>query len=284
MEIILEENGDPNKPFNISAHIKYLLKKKLAKKVLLHEFIKLKKSLSGVPGDNVQKLYEQLGLNELSRARMNSKKWHLKAKGIQELAIMNQISYSPAILSLTNHKHPMVRMEAQTAMVHLHKYKGLDFFNNCTYPVTEWHQVNLLHLLSHQPVARVHGISNWLQSDNNTVVQFTLKLIGEQNAEEFCEEVVNLLYNNNLDVRRCAILCLGEILSDQAIEGLKKHFSKEKSKELKLCIISQLQKADAESTFKFFIDLQLNKDAEIKLVSHNIILNLIKDKRPILAA
>lgn len=284
MEIILEENVDFNKPLNIPVNIKYLLRKKLAKKVLLHELVKLKKSLSGIPGDNVQKLYEQFHLDALSRQRIGSARWHFKVKGIQDMAIMNQHSESLAILNLTNFKHSIVRMEAQTALVRLQKYKGLNFLNNLTYPLTEWHQVNLLRLLSHQPIASVHGISIWLQSCNASVVQFTLKLIGEQHAEEFCEEVVNLLYDNNINVRRCAILCLGEILSDRAVEGLKKHFPKEKSKELKMCIISQLEKADAQSTFKFFIDMQLDKDADIKLVSHNIILNLIKDKRSILAA
>jgi hypothetical protein len=197
---------------------------------------------------------------------------------------MNQYCESVSILNLTNHSHPIVRMEAQTAIVHLQKYKGLSFLNTLTYPLTEWHQVNLLQLLAQQPLVSVPGISNWLQSCNASVVQFALKLIGEQHAEEFCGEVINLLYDNNINVRRCAILCLGEILSGEAIDALKKHFPNEKIKELKLCIISQLQKSNMESEFQFFLDLQLNKDTDIKLASHNTILDLLKNRRPFLAA
>lgn len=170
MKIVLEEPDNADHIFDIPDWIALLLKNKLAKNVLLQELIKLKKSLSGVSGNNVRKIYEQLRLDELSRQRMRSKKWHLKAQGIQELAIMNQHTDGSNILSLTNHKHPMVRMEAQTAMVRLKKYKGLNFFNTLSYPITEWQQVNLLQLLVNQPVAPVHAINNWLQSSNAPVL------------------------------------------------------------------------------------------------------------------
>lgn len=284
MEIILEEPGSAGYVFNILPRIQQLLKKKLAKKVLLEELIKLKKSLSGIPGSNVQRLYEQLHLDMISRKRMSSKKWHIKVQGIQELAIMNQYADGSEILSLTNHDHPMVRMEAQTAMVRLKKYKGLNFLNSLSFPITDWHQMNLLQLLSNQPVTPVHGIRNWLQSSNSSVVQFSLKLIGEQHAEEFCDEVINCLDDFDVSVRRCAIVCLGEILSVLAVEALKKHFHTEENKELQLCIISQLKKTGTESEFKFFINLQLNEDADIKLASHNTILYLLKNKRSFAAA
>lgn len=282
-EIILEERK-VNQVFDVPEKIQQLLKQKLAKEVLLQELIKLKKSLSGVPGNNAQKLYEQLRLDQLSRQRLSSKRWHIKAQGIQELAIMNQHSNSSDILRLTNNKHPMLRMEAQTALVRLQKYKGLNFFNTLTYPLSEWHQVNLLQLLSNLPVTHVHGISDWLQSCISSVVQFALKLIGEQHAEEFCDEVIKCLGDFDIGVRRCAILCLGEILLGYAIEALKKHFPKEENKELQLCIISQLQKTGAQSEIKFLIDLQLIEDSDIKLASENTILYLLKNKKSFVAA
>jgi hypothetical protein len=74
------------------------------------------------------------------------------------------------------------------------------------------------------------------------------------------------------------------MLSPSAIEALKKHFPIEQNKELKLLIISQLRKTGAESEFKFFIDLQLNEDPEIKLASQNTILYLSKNKNSFVAA
>lgn len=279
MEIVLEEDNNTNHVFHIPKPIQRLLKNKQAKKILLQELVKLKKSLSGVPGDNVQKLYEQLRLDELSRQRLNSKKWHIKVRGIQELAIMNQFADSSNILSLTNNDNTMVRMEAQTAMVHLKKYKGLGFFNTLTYPVSEWHQMNLLQLLSNYPVAPVHGIKNWLQSSNTSVVQFALKLIGEQHAEEFCDEVINCLDDFDIGVRLSAILCLGNILSVSAIEALKKHFPNEENKELQQCIINQLQKTETEEETQSYNDLQPNKDTDIELVSHSTINHPVKDEK-----
>lgn len=284
MEIVLEESDSSAEPFKVPKKIRVLLKKKLSKKVLLEELIKLKASLSGIPGENVQKLYEQLGLDALSRHQMNSRRWYIKVKGIQELAVMNQYAASLSILNLTNHRHSLVRMEAQTALVRLQKYKGLSFLNMLNYTLSEWHQINLLQLLSHHPVAGVNGISNWLHSCNASVVQFTLRLIGELHAEEFCEEAIRCLEDNDILVRKSAIMCLGEILSTAAIEALKKHFSSEKNQELRLCIMNQVLKTGSESELKFFIDLHLNEDAEIRQASQNTILYLLKNKNSIVAA
>ena len=274
MNVILENNIEANHVFSIPNYLQFLLQGKLAKKVLLRELMKAKKSLSGNSGDNLVKIYNQLNLQEISLRRVASKLWHIKVKGIQELAIMNQHSNHEKIFELTNHKDYMVRMEAQTAMVRLQGYKGLQFFDNLSYQLTEWHQLNLLSLLAHLPVTTENGIYNWLNSSNASVVQFSLKLIAEQHAIEYYDEVVKCLSHPNLIVRREAILCLGQMPSNEAAAKLNRRFFAEPDKNIRLCIINEFMKTGSEKDLQFLQTLQHVKDADIKLAANKTVLHL----------
>ena len=135
MDVILENDVAPNHIFPIPPGIALLLNSQLAKKVLLRELMKLKKSLRGIAGSNLEKVYHQLKLQEISVKRLNSKLWHIKARGIQELAIMNQHAYHDRIFELTNHPNNLVRLEAQISIVRLEGFSGLQFFDTLSYPL-----------------------------------------------------------------------------------------------------------------------------------------------------
>lgn len=277
MDIILENNTDANHEFIVPDNIKLILKKKIAQKVLLRELMKLTKSLSGISGLNLVNLYNQLKLYELSLERLASKLWHIKAKGIQELAVMNQRGHLATILNLTNHPDLMVRMEAQTAMVRLQGYEGLHFFDTLSYPLSEWHQVNLLALLSHQSLNAENGIMNWLNSSNPFVVQFSLKLIAEQHATEFYDEIIKCLSHPSDTVRRQAVLCLGQIPSNEAAINLNKQFLAETDKNIRLCIINEFIRTGSQSDLSFLQTLQQVIDVDIKLAANKTVLYLQKN-------
>lgn len=276
MDVILENNVDTNYKFEVPDKIQFLLKTRIAKKVLLKEMMKVKKSLSGTSGNNLEKIYNQLGLHQISFNRINSKHWHVKARGIQELAIMNQLEYQEIIFQLTNNKDHMVRMEAQIAMVRLEGFKGLHFFDNLTYPLTEWLQVNLLQLLANQPVTFEIGIINWLHSSNVSVVQFSLKLIAEQHAIEFQDEVVKCLNHESKIVRKEAVLCLGQMPSPEVAEELKARFIIERDINIRLCIINEFVKTGSAEDLPFLQKLFTDEDVDIKLAANKTVLYLQK--------
>ena len=274
MDIILEDAPPKGAGFPVPADVSLLLKRKLARKVLVRELVKIKKSLSGVSGDNLQQVFRQLNLDQISLQRTTSKMWHVKAKGIQELGIMNHQPSYKKILQLTNDADLMVRMEAQTALVRLRGYKGLEFFNTLTYPLSDWHQVNILHLLSHQPISEHVDIVAWLHSTNPSVVQFALKLISEQHAGEFYPEVLACLDSPYEIVRREAIFCLGQVPALSTPADLAAHFEKEDNKVLRLCIIKALASNGSEEDMPFFQRLEQSEDVDIKLASKKSLLQL----------
>lgn len=276
MDVILENNEGDNHQFLIPGDIMLLLQNRHAKKVLLRELMNVKKSLSGISGDNIEKIYKQLNLKEISLRRVASKHWHIKARGIQELAIMHQQPDNDQLFKLTNDKDLMVRMEAQTAIVRLQGYKGLSFFDNLSFPLSEWHQLNLLFLLAPQPIVAGDGILNWLHSPNATVVQFSLKLIAGQHASEFHEEVVRCLNHPVEVVRNEAILCLGQMPSAEAADELQKRYIIEPDKNIKLSIIGELQQTGSGADLPFLEMLQTADDADIKLAANKTVLYLLK--------
>ncbi len=273
--IILEEPDENHQSFLVPENIQTLLKQNLAKEELLHELKLLKKGVSGQPGKNIEMLYRQLGLNNISVARLRDRQWHVIAKGIQDLAIMNQLDYEQEIFAFTNHQHPIVRMEAQIALVFLHQYQGLRFFENLVYPLTEWHQVKLLELLVSHPISSREDVCRWLQSPNTSVVQFALKLIGAQHAGDFLNEVIACLSRPEEIIRQHAISCLGEIPSTVAAKALRQLFAQETSRNLQMTILSEIVKTGTHDELDFLRQLQKTADPNIRLLANKALLHLL---------
>ena len=187
---------------------------------------------------------------------------------------MNQFSKRDKILAFTNDKDAMVRMEAQTAMVRMQGYEGLQFFDTLTYPLSEWHQLNLLHLLGSKPLTAETPVFNWLKSVNPTVIQFALKLIAEQHASEYEPQVLECLAHTADIVRREAILCLGQIPSATSSEVLKNQFNTEGNKNIRLSIINEFKRAGSVDDLSFLEELMLAEDKDIQLAAHKAVLSL----------
>jgi hypothetical protein len=272
--IILEEADAPQQAFAVPAKIGVLLQQSFSRQQLLQELKQLKSSLSGKPAENLEKLYRQLGLAAISARSLRSRRWYCKAKGIQELAVMNQKDFAPEIYPLTQHPHPVVRMEAQIAMVCLQQYQGLRFFESLVYPLTEWHQVKLLQIMSSQALPPKEVIARWLQSPNASVVQFTIKLIGEQHALTFEQEVIACLSHPQETVRRQAIACLGDLPSAPAAKALRDLFSRETNKDLQIGILAGLTHSGATNDLPFLEELLKDQDADIRLEAEKTLLHL----------
>jgi hypothetical protein len=272
--IILEETDAQQPGFEVPEKIRVLLQKRFARQQLLQELKQLKSSLSGNPAENLEKLYLQLGLVAISARSLRSRRWYRKAQGIQELAVMNQSGFAAEIYPFTQHRHPVVRMEAQIAMVYFHQYQGLRFFESLVYPLTEWHQVKLLQLMASQALPPEEVITRWLQSPNATVVQFTIKLIGEQHAGSFQNEVIACLSHPNENIRRQAIACLGDIPSEPAAKALRDLFSRETSKNLQIGILAGLTNTGAADDLPFLQELLEVQDTDIRLAAEKTLLHL----------
>ncbi len=153
MMIISEAIFSTNKeddPVDISYRIEILLQNPGFSNILINELIHAKKNLSGSSTLNLVKLYEVLELDKNSLTKLHSSKWHIKAKGIQELAMLEQKKYVKEIFRLTNNSNVLVRNEAQCALISFYGFAGFRFLNVASYPISQWQQIQLLNKLGHE--------------------------------------------------------------------------------------------------------------------------------------
>lgn len=213
-EIILCEKEEELKATLQTDEAKALLEKYaqrlMARKILCEDLVRTHKSLSGSAAQNVQWLFTQLGLQNDVFHRFQSSKWHIKANAIQQLAEMKQKQYLTKIYKVINHPNYHVRMTAQLAIVKLTGFTGLRFLNVSRYPITPWQQLSLLQELSTDAVIDPERLRSWLHSENETVVEFTMKLMRKYQCFEFQDEIIAGLQSPHSWVRRQAHIIMQE--------------------------------------------------------------------------
>jgi len=272
--IFFEEEEQESSNFFLSLNKRTLglLKKPLFRQTLINELVIIRKSLTGVAGDNLVSLYNQLGLEKDSAKKIRNSRWHKKAKGIQELAIMHQEHYYPLLYNLTNHKNEYIRMEAQTSIVKVHGFDGLSFLNEITYPISEWHQINLLVELSTVAASDFIGIENWLKSKNDTVIIFALKLSASYHQFQLYDNIVECLNHTNDKVRLQAINCLKEIYEDTTALHLIGIYNNE-SVTHRLAILNALKEIASPNSTEFLESQLESEDNQIKLAATRALFN-----------
>ncbi len=259
--------GEEAAPIPVPPKLQQLLKKKAFRNFFCSQLILTAKSISGISNNNLRKLYEQLSLMADSQKRLKSFSWHIKAKAIQELAMMNQKPEADELSRLTNHKNDYIRMEAQTATVKFDGFEGLRFLDKATYPISEWQQINLLHELSQTPAENFQGIDKWLKSPNDSVVLFTLKLISTYHIFGFHPEVSKCLHHPNSAVATEAIKCLQEIYTDTTSAELIDFYKQSQFKAQKLAVLKALKVIEDEEYILFLLDALNDDDNQIKLAA-----------------
>ncbi|MBC8052431.1 MAG: HEAT repeat domain-containing protein [Sphingobacteriaceae bacterium] len=264
--IFFEEEENAGFFIPVNKRMTGLLKNPLFRQTLINELVVTSKNLAGVAGANLAHLYNQLGLEKDTLKKLNHFSWHKRAKAIQELATLQQLEYSPVLYNLTNHKNEYIRMEAQTSFVKFHGFDGLSFLNEITYPISEWHQINLLTELSNIPASNFKGIENWLKSSNDSVIIFALKLSASYHQFQLYDRIVECLKHTNPKVRFQAIKCLKDIYEDNTAWHLMSMYTSEpKSHQLQiLAALKEIASGDSIS----FLEKQLeSEDHQIKIAA-----------------
>ncbi|MGC4039145.1 MAG: HEAT repeat domain-containing protein [Chitinophagaceae bacterium] len=218
--------------------------------ILAKELVTTAKSMNGIAAKNICWFYNQATLDKDALGRLRNGEWHIKSKAIQVLAQMDQKQHIARIYRLTNDKNELVRNEARIAVVKLTGFAGLRFLDVISYPLTEWQQLCLLHELAHQKNISFTDINRWLQSANNSVVEFALRLVDTYKVYDLHDEVIKCLLHPSKDIRSKAIRALQEIHRDDTAQILVNHFEKE-DEEIQLNILQSLSHTGTEAEIKF---------------------------------
>lgn len=263
-EVVFFENVD-NSKMEVKVDEK-LLQNPAFRQYFINEIIHVKKNLFGAPVLNLKRLYEILEFDNDSLKKIHSKKWHIKAKGIQELAIMDQVQCVKEIFRLTNNSNELVRNEAQCALVNFYGFKGFRFLNIIKYPISQWQQIQLLNYLHDAKTTDSRQLKKWLGSKNESVITLSLKLAAFYNSFEVYNEVLQCLQNTNQQVKLTALKYLVKINDEDTPEHITNCYHSSERK-VKLEILSLLEQIGTEMQETFLLKQLHNSDNKIKVAA-----------------
>lgn len=281
--IIMEESAED---IELPENFYRLMRDPVARQFAIDELIVCKKNFSGAGSENIVKLYQQLGLKSASVKKMKSgKAWYIRAKGIQELYMMDQQDQLTAIYKQTNSKNEYVRMEAQTGVINLTGYAGLRFLDVISYPISEWQQLKLLEQLrlSKKKEDLSSKIPGWLSSKNDTVVVFALKLADDFQLFSIKKAIVNCLVHPSGEVRTAALKTMVR-LADEQTPTLLLGYIKKESLSNQVYILEALEKLATDAEKETLFQLLEHSNDTIKLKAAMVIASCCTGGEALLAA
>lgn len=253
---------------------KKMIRDKHFRRFLVDEIISAKRSISGTSAEGLKHLYTQLRLDQYSLRSLGSFRWHVKAKAIQELTIMEMDGYVAELDAFTNNHNELVRMEAQTATIQFNGFDGLRFLDTITFPISDWQQIKLLQQLSSASPSDIN-MAPWLESSNKTVVVFALKLARNYNRFELYDNIIKCLDHSNPEVRLEALHCLCEIYTEDTSDEIISRFLRE-SQKIQLIMIKVMQSIASEKDILFLLSLLDDDNDEIKFHAASALANMGK--------
>jgi hypothetical protein len=277
--VILNEDEEE---IHIPAKFNKLFKTATARQYAIEHLIINKKAFSGVVADNIRHLYEHLGFKNDSLAKLKSKRWFIKAKGIQELALMDQNDQLIKVYRLTNSKNDLVRNEAQTAIIQWSGFNGLRFLDVVGYDISEWQQVQLLVQLKNFTQQDMPKLGTWLASSNDTVIIFALKLAETYQQFYVKAKVEECLLHSNEAVRIQAVKTLAKIGDAKSADKLAAQYRNDRFTN-RLNILNIFHLVASDSQLPFLLEEMNNENDFLKLSAATALaemghLDLVKEK------
>ncbi|MGF7230628.1 hypothetical protein [Arachidicoccus sp.] len=275
--IWFEKSDNSDEQISISESFVKFLKNKKYRNWLIEDIIKAKNSLTGIAAKNLEALYEQLDLYKDSFAKLQQNKWDIQARGIQELYLMNNKRYMVEMLQLTHYDHNYVRAEAQMGMICLNGFKGLEFLNELTLPISEWNQIRLLNHLSKMPYEAFLNVHLWLKSENDSVVIFALKFIGIYHLFDFQKEALSCLSHPNNDIKFAVLNVLQEVHDECSELVVDESYPMFDSVQLKLKALETLAVIGTSQSLPLLQEELRNGNRTIKLFAGRAIVQSLKN-------
>ncbi len=257
---------------DLPEELKQLKDNKFKRAVLIDELIKFNKNLYGEARDRLRELYLEMNLDKDSIKNVNSNRWYIQAKGFRQLAQMNVTDANSLIDKNLNSTNDILSFEAQLAMVQLNHESPFSFLDKLKKYFPLWNQLNVQILINNNNI-KVPEFSKWLNSDNEYVITFALRMVRIFQQQNAFNSIVLLLKHPNDIVRKNAIITLGNLGLNEGLIHLRNIFSEQETS-TKIIILKAMQTLPDESNIKFLGDLLQDTDNDIKFEAGKALITL----------
>lgn len=253
--------------------IKKISKDSFSRKILINEMIDLSINLSGDPKRILRDLYISLDLHEDSIKKAYANSWHIKIKGFRELAFMDIHDANIEIKRCLNSSNPILRMEAQLALVRINEVDPFSFLDYVKEHFTVWEQMTVYETIIYHDLA-IPDFSRWLDSENKSVVIFSLRMIKLFKQDQAVPQLLQMVDYPDDDVRNELYVTLGVLQKDEIRKVIKTQFLTE-THENKMAILKALGRFKNAEDIEFYkrvieeheeVDLQIEAAKGIRKV------------------
>ena len=173
-------------------------------------------------GDNqaiLQELYQDLRLDQQAIRMLQEGAWYQKIAAIKELSYFGVAHAVPHLIDLAEDAHPVLRGEAQCALLHLGGAAQLNFLATLDQPLTRWQQIRIVNVLNRYEQPSLPEFHTFLTNPNESVTLFVLELIRVYKQAQARDAVVDKLFDTRPAVQLEAIKTVAHWL-DQDVVGL----------------------------------------------------------------
>ncbi|KUJ53331.1 HEAT repeat domain-containing protein [Chryseobacterium sp. JAH] len=246
-------------------------KNSLFRNLFLQKLVDSEKKFSGAAKDNIKHLFENYNLQNDALKKLSQNKSHLIAGGIQELTAMNSGHSLPEISKFLTHSSPQVYQEAQYAMVNFKGFEGLHFLATIQSVISEWQQLRLLGSITHIPENSEELIKGWLESANDSVIIFTLKLIRKFQLLSVYSMITQLLTHSSTEVRVQTVQTLLSVENASTITYLIEAYP-DQPIEVRFEILKAIKSSGDKSALNFLKNQLLNsKESAVKVYAAEVL-------------
>jgi len=196
------------------------------RQMFIDELRFLHSNLYGETASKLRDLYFELELHKDSLRKVYHRRWYTKSKGFREVAQMDVKDANDYIAGFTNSKNPIIRVEAQVAMVKLSDENPLSFLDDLTYVLSDWEMINIYDTLVYHQI-NIDSFEPWLESENHSVVVFALRMIMLFKHVQAIPRVKQLLFHEQPEIRLAATKALKPMESAEYIPELKQLYRDE---------------------------------------------------------
>jgi len=194
----------------------------LNKGLLINIILDLKKSLSGQSREQLLEIAATLKLPDYALHKLGRQSINTQVQGLREISglQLSAPTVRKKVKQIQHSKHAALSQEASLTLIKLGDSPDLSFLETLTTPLSQWQQIHLHHCLRNFDRHQLPDFGQWLASDNESVVLFSLRMITESRQHHSKELVIRLLSHESINIVTEAIYAVSQLKIISAVPTL----------------------------------------------------------------
>ncbi len=224
---------------------------------LLDEVIRQTTNITGNSNEHLLKLYNDLNLKQFSLKKLSSRKWHVIARGIQELDRMQQNDCIPYLVKFLHSANPDLRKTARLGLTSLAP-RSLTYLDHMNEELSEWEQMAIHNRLRIRKKDELPDFSRYYYHRQPSVVSFCVRMTVEFNYFERVPQLIDLLERVTSQTMQVTVIeALYKLEAYQAVATITKLIQKSDHTEVIVRCLKFLGSIGDESSgelIRFFLN------------------------------